>query len=181
MTTIDTYIPNLKIENNEDGTLTLESEWTGNIDRVSVHHTQVRYLAECLGITREVSALEAHMEAMLRGQIAELQQDRKRLHAYLLALSDRSETLFKGLCSVHAMAGEVNIGVEVAQCAALADIASLACADFEDQLDRDAPADITPIPSPKPTQTQPTTATAPRPSKASASIERTATAQSSLI
>lgn len=181
MTAIDTYIPNLKIENNEDGTLTLESEWTGNIDRVSVHHTQVRYLAECLGITREVSASEAHMEAMLRGQIAELQQDQKRLRSYLLALSDRAETLFKGLRSVHAMAGEVNIGVEVAQCAALADIVSLACADFEDQFKIDTPADSTPIPAPKPAQTQPTPVTAPRPSKASASNKRTAIAQSSLI
>jgi hypothetical protein len=180
MTTIDTYIPNLKIANNEDGTLTLESEWTGNIDRVSVHHTQVRYLAERLGIVREVSVSEAHKEAMLHRQIAELQKDQKRLRSYLLALSDRSETLFKGLCSVNGL-GDVDIGVEVAQCAALADIVSLACADFENQFEIDTLANSIPVPVPKPTQAQQTTVTVPRPSQESTSINKTVTAQSSLI
>lgn len=52
-------IPALKIEANDDGTLTLEQDWGGNVDRVTVHQVHLRFMAERLGLVREAFASEA--------------------------------------------------------------------------------------------------------------------------
>lgn len=86
-------IPSLKIETNGDGTVTLEQEWTGNVDRVAIHTVHVRHLAEKLGMVREVSASDAELLRTERGHVAALRQENDRLkrnmlrlHAHALAL-----------------------------------------------------------------------------------------------
>lgn len=93
MTDITESIPGLKIEANGDGTITLEQEWSGNVDRVAIHTVHVRHLAEKLGMVREVSASDAELLRTERGRVAILRQENDRLkrnmlrlHAHALAL-----------------------------------------------------------------------------------------------
>jgi hypothetical protein len=164
MINIDDFIPNLKIESNSDGTVTLESEWTGNVDRVCVHPIHLRYLAEKMGLIAEVSASDADMLRTERRRVADLTRDQRRLRLALLAVRDRTEQLFKALCAVNDL-GHEDISVEVAQTAALADIADLACADFEKEfvnIDEEGKPKSNPQQTHRVSSTDGTTATVPK-------------------
>src|SRR5690606_19109296 len=54
----DENIPSLKIEPCEDGTVMLEQDWCGNVDRVSIHPIHLRFMAEKLGMVPAVTAQE---------------------------------------------------------------------------------------------------------------------------
>jgi hypothetical protein len=54
----DEDIPALKIEPCEDGTLMLEQDWCGNVDRIAIHPIHLRYMAEKLGMVPAVTAQE---------------------------------------------------------------------------------------------------------------------------
>jgi hypothetical protein len=86
-------LPMLKIETNEDGTITLEQDWCGNAERVAVHPIHVRHLAERLGMVREVSASDAELLRMERGHVASLRQENDRLKRNMLRLREHALAL----------------------------------------------------------------------------------------
>jgi hypothetical protein len=53
------HIPHLNIESLDDGNLRLENESMGDSYVVDIHPLHLRYMAEKLGLVREVSASEA--------------------------------------------------------------------------------------------------------------------------
>lgn len=83
-------IPALSIERNDDGTITLEQDWCGNVDRVAVHPLHLRFIAERMGLVREVSASEADMVrtvATVKRRMLLLQNRVKHLHEMLLIVA----------------------------------------------------------------------------------------------
>lgn len=58
MDLIDENIPSLKIEPCEDGTVMLEQDWCGNVERVAIHPIHLRFMAEKLGMVPAVTAQE---------------------------------------------------------------------------------------------------------------------------
>jgi hypothetical protein len=112
-------IPQLAIENNEDGTITLEQDWSGNVDRVTVHPLHLRFMAERLGLVREMSASEAdalRTVAALKRRLLVLQKRINHLGEYLALHSD----------SEHA-----DLTYEQGYATATADIADEFCADLD--------------------------------------------------
>lgn len=86
-------IPGLKIEANGDGTITLEQEWSGNVDRVAIHVVHIRHLAEKLGMVREVSASDTDLLRTERGRVAALRHERDRLKRNMLRLQQHALAL----------------------------------------------------------------------------------------
>lgn len=81
-------IPDLTIERNDDGTVTLEQNWSGNVDRVAVHTVHVRYLAEMLGlIERPAPGADRCIG------IAELKRDNDRLKRNMLRVHEHALNL----------------------------------------------------------------------------------------
>lgn len=76
-------IPGLKVEPNDDGTLTLEQDWLGNVDRVTVHPVHIRHLAERLGL----------IAINCGPSVAELQRESRRLKRNLLQLREHALAL----------------------------------------------------------------------------------------
>jgi hypothetical protein len=113
-------IPHLGIEDNEDGTVTLEQDWSGNVDRVTLHALQVRFLAERAGLVREVSASEADT---LRA-VAML----KRRMRVLLDRIDRLDDMVRAA----AAKGHEDLEVETTFSYATWELATEFCADLDD-------------------------------------------------
>lgn len=116
----DTNIPGLKIEAHDDDTLTLEQDWSGNIDRVTVHALHLRFMAERMGLVREVSATEAdtlRTVTTLKRRLRVLRERCEHLGRYLAITSD----------SAHA-----DLTYEQNYSEATADIADEFCADLDD-------------------------------------------------
>jgi hypothetical protein len=86
-------IPNVKIEFDPEGgpdaQILLEQDWTGNVDRVSLHPSQVRLIAERLGMLPP-SDIEAHRTiARLCRQMRTLYQRIDQLDDWLNAVAQR--------------------------------------------------------------------------------------------
>jgi hypothetical protein len=113
-------IPQLGIENNEDGTITLEQDWSGNVDRVTVHPLHLRYIAERMGLVREVSASEADMVRTIT-----------TLKRRLRVLLQRIDQLDDWLRQVEAK-GHENLSLETTYSFATWELASEFCADPDD-------------------------------------------------
>jgi len=124
---IDAFLPQLKIESNEDGTITLESEWSGNVDRVAIHPAQLRYLAEEMGLLPELSVSDAELLRAERGRLAEMQRDIGRLKRSMLRIRehalqsrehfraspgwDHSDLTFE-MCQLNALVDLLDMGVD---------------------------------------------------------------------
>ena len=135
-------LPDLDIEHNpERGTYWL-SQQQGLQDPISVeiHPSQVLYIAQKAGMVRELSTGEAAAREALQSRIRELERDQRRLRLTLLACQDRTEGLYRDLCSQNDR-GHEDLSLEVSKSGALADILALACADFEDEFEVAAPSD----------------------------------------
>lgn len=135
----------LEIELLANGAVNLEQgAASGNTQYVSLHRAQIRLLAEMAGLIASTpDDLMTHSETT---------RDQRRLRLALLALRDRGETLLRNL-HLTQEAGHEDLTLEVAQAAALCDIADLACADFEDEFVCNPKADAggsIPMPLPKP-------------------------------
>jgi hypothetical protein len=113
-------IPALTIEANEDGTLLLEQDWAGNVDRVTVHPVHLRFMAERLGLVREVSASEADMVRTVT-----------TLKRRLRVLLQRIDQLDDWLRQVEAK-GHEDLSVETTYSFATWELASEFCADLDE-------------------------------------------------
>lgn len=117
-----------------DGGVNLEQGAnSGNgVQYVSLHRAQIRLLAEMAGLLPP-SAPDCRAPDDLMTHF-EMTRDQRRLRMALLALRDRGETLLRNLHMTE-QAGHEDLTLEIAQAAALCDIADLACANFEDEFD----------------------------------------------
>jgi hypothetical protein len=112
-------IPHLNIEVLADGIIRLENESMGDNYVVDVHPVHLRLMAEKMGLVREVSATDA-----------ELLRDLGRYKRALLMIRDRAEQLHQNIFGLSQL-GHEDMGIEVAQSAALADMTEHICIEFE--------------------------------------------------
>nr|WP_145546379.1 hypothetical protein [Variovorax boronicumulans] len=149
MTDITDNIPGLKIEANEDGTLTLEQDWLGNVDRVAIHPIHVRHLAERLGMVREVSASDAELLRTEREQVASLRQENDRLKRQHLRLREHMLSLQFDFAE-HADHRHADLTTEMWRINAVVDLMDLVCSDFADDYTAHVPSE-----NPQVTQAEP--------------------------
>lgn len=124
-------IPGLKIEANGDGTITLEQEWSGNVDRVAVHSVHIRHLAEMLGMIREVSATDAELLRTERGHVTALRQENDRLKRNLLRLREHALSLQLDFAE-HADWRHADLVAPMNQINGVVSLFDMACDDFAD-------------------------------------------------
>jgi hypothetical protein len=134
-------IPHLDIEVLQNGCIRLENESMGDSYVVDLHPIHLRHLAEKMGLLPALSATDAELLRTERGRVAELERGMDRYKRALLAVRCRSEQLYNNVFSLSQL-GHVDMGVEVAQAAALSDFADHICIEFEDDFTADTPAPI---------------------------------------
>ncbi len=120
-------IPHLNIEVLADGIIRLENESMGDNYVVDVHPIHLRLMAERMGLVREVSASGA-----------ELLRDLDRYKRALLMIRDRAEQLHQNILGLSQLGNE-KMGTEVAQSAALANMADHICIEFENDFTPEPP------------------------------------------
>ncbi|WP_326537026.1 hypothetical protein [Pseudorhodoferax sp.] len=116
-------IPALTIEANDDGTLTLQQDWCGNVDRVAVHRVHVRQLAEHMGL------IAVDTECPPSKSTAELQRENDRLKRSMLRLRDRALRLQKDF-STGADWAHADLSTEMADINFLVELFDQAVDDF---------------------------------------------------
>lgn len=116
-------IPGLKIEANDDGTLTLEQDWCGNVDRVAVHAVHVRHLAERLGLIASTTADKS---------VSELQRDADRLKRNMLRVREHALALQIDFAE-HADWKHADLSDSMAAINGLVGLLDMACDDFADE------------------------------------------------
>lgn len=156
MTDITECIPGLKIEANGDGTVTLEQEWSGNVDRVAIHTVHVRYLAEKLGMVREVSVSDAELLRTERGHVAALRQENDRLKRNMLRLHAHALALQADFRE-NADFAHADLSHELSNINALVDLFDMAVDDFADDYTAHDPSG-----NPRVTQVEPSASAAVR-------------------
>ena len=159
------YVPGLKIEPNADGTITLESEWTGNVDRVCIHPIHLRYLAEKMGLIADVSASDADMLRTERGRLAEMSRDVDRLQRNMLRVRERALSLQHGFAN-DADWQHADLTHEMGLINALVDLLDMGCSDFERDFDKSDPAPFEPTVTPTVPKTGPVPKAGPLPALA---------------
>lgn len=135
MKTFTDTIPHLNIEVLPGGLVRLENESMGDTYAVDMHPVQLRHIAEKMGLIAELSATDAELLRTERGRVAELKGAVDRYKRALLHLRARAEQLHENVVSC-SQRGHEDLGVEVAQSAALADFAEHICVEFENEFDR---------------------------------------------
>ena len=113
-------IPHLTIEILGSGLIRLENESMGDCYAVDLHPIQLRHLAEKMGLIKKGSVDKDRLLARLKRE--------------MLMIRDRCEQLHQNIYGLSQL-GHEDMGIEVAQSAALADITDLICADFENEVD----------------------------------------------
>ena len=111
-------IPHLTIEILGSGLIRLENESMGDCYAVDLHPIQLRHLAEKMGLIKKGSVDKDRLLARLKRE--------------MLMIRDRCEQLHQNIYGLSQL-GHEDMGIEVAQSAALADITDLICTDFENE------------------------------------------------
>lgn len=91
----------------------------------------LRHIAEKMGLIAETSATDAELLRTERGRSADLERTLDRYKRALLHVRVRAEQLHNNIVSC-SQQGHEDLGIEVAQSAALADFAEHVCIEFED-------------------------------------------------
>jgi hypothetical protein len=123
--------PWLKAEFDADGLVTLidpTDDGSGNIWQVRAHPRQIQYVAERMGL---LSASTADTMRTACGQHAELQ----RLIPWLQMIATRAEQLHDNIMGVSQL-GHEDVNIEIAQSAALADLAEQLVKDAQSVVSR---------------------------------------------
>lgn len=130
--------PPLVVELADDGLITLvdpTDDGSGNLWRVRVHPAQLRWIAEQADLVREMSASDADMLRTERERAAQAIADLERLIPWLEMLETRCSQLHDNILGVGESGGE-DVNIEIAQSAALADIAEQVLRDAQAALSR---------------------------------------------
>ena len=133
-------IPHLKIEVLENGNIRLENESMGDSYAVDIHPIHLQHLAEKMGLAREVTVTAS-----------ELVRDMGRYKRALVLIRDRAEQLHQNIYGLSQL-GHEDMSIEVAQSAALADIADHICVEFERSVHEPLPDGHEASPPIQPTQ-----------------------------
>lgn len=123
--------PPLNVEFGSDGLVTLidpTDDGSGNIWQVRAHPRQIQFVAERLGL---LSAPHADTMRTGCGQDAEMQ----RLLPWLQMIATRAEQLHDNIMGVSQL-GHEDVNIEVAQSAALADLAEQVAKDVQSAVSR---------------------------------------------
>lgn len=115
-------IPNLSIQRLDNGNLRLEDKSFSEGAIVDVHPSQLRLMAERLGLIQEVTASEAQILRAERALSASLRQEIERLAPWLELIDARASQLHDNIMT-SSLRGHEDLQIEVAQSSALADIA----------------------------------------------------------
>lgn len=155
-TTFKDSLPHLNIDVLENGLIRLENESMGDTYAVDVHPVQLRHIAEKMGLVAETSATDAELLRTECGRAAELERAVDRYKRALLHIRVRAEQLHNNIVSC-SQRGHEDLGIEVAQSAALADFAEHVCIEFEDDFTATTPvsaptADVKGSPGTEPRQ-----------------------------
>lgn len=124
-------IPHLNIEVLESGCIRLENESMGDSYTVDLHPVHLRHIAEKVGLVAEMSASDAELLRTERERVVDLERTLDRFKRSLLHFKVRAEQLHDNILS-SSQRGHEDLGIEVAQSAALADFAEFVCIEFED-------------------------------------------------
>jgi len=129
-------IPALKIEAHEDGTMTLEQDWCGNIDRVTVHPLHLRCMAEAAGLIPSGNGCHPSARTLAR-----------RLRTLLHRINQLDEWLRET-----DRWGRVDLDMETTYSFATWELAHEFCADLGDG-ESERPPKTQPIPTANPDET----------------------------
>jgi hypothetical protein len=121
-------IPSLSIQLLDGGNLRLEDTSFSEGAIVDVHPSQLRLMAERLGLVQDLSASDADLLRMERECTAALRAQLARLIPWLEMIEARAAQLHENIMGV-SMNGHEDVHIEVAQSSALADIAEQVCMD----------------------------------------------------
>ncbi|WP_399696577.1 hypothetical protein [Xenophilus sp.] len=135
---MNTEFPPLKVEACPDGLITLTdpiADGYGNEWSVRIHPEQLRWIAQQAGFIREVSASDADMLRTERERAAQAIADLERLIPWLEMIETRCSQLHDNILGV-GQAGDDDVNIEIAQSAALADIAEQVLKDAQAALSR---------------------------------------------
>lgn len=125
-------IPQLGIESNDDGTITLEQDCSGNVDRVTIHPIHLRLMAERLGLLEKLSA---NTEQPTR---AEQARDLNRLKRNMLRVREHSLEL-QHLFKTSADWRHADLTFEMGLINTLVDLLDMAVDDFVDDFEAICP------------------------------------------
>ena len=131
-TTFNDTLPHLNIEVLENGCIRLENESMGDSYLVDLHPIHLRYIAEKMGLIAETSATDAELLRTERGQVADLKRTLDRYKRALLAIRERSEQLYDNIYR-RSQEDDMDVGIEIAQAAALSDFSEHICVEFENE------------------------------------------------
>lgn len=126
-------LPHLNIELMANGCLLLTCpDWQGNGDSVlTVHPVQLRFMAEKLGLVREVSASDAEIIRTLRGQLADSVRTVNTLVRRMRVIKARVDHLGEWLCT-KSDSEHADLSYEMDYANATCDINDEFCADLDE-------------------------------------------------
>ena len=128
-------IPSLSIEQLDNGNLRLEGKSCPDGAIVDIHPIHLRLMAERLGLVREVSASDAELLTIERERAMKAEAALARLAGWLDVIDTRATQLHDNILGV-SQAGHEDLNIEIAQSAALADIAEQVLNDARSALSR---------------------------------------------
>lgn len=114
-------IPNLSIQRLDNGNLRLEDKGFSDGAIVDVHPSQLRLMAERLGLVREASQTETELLEQERERVNMLRVELDRIIQWLMIVEARADQLHHNIM-VASQNGHSDVHIEMAQSAALADI-----------------------------------------------------------
>jgi hypothetical protein len=114
-------IPNLSIQRLDNGNLRLEDKGFSEGAIVDVHPSQLRLMAERLGLVREMSHTEAELIEQERERTSGLRTELDRIVQWLMIVEARADQLHENIMGV-SQNDHDDVHIEIAQSAALADI-----------------------------------------------------------
>lgn len=141
-------IPNLSIQRLDNGNLRLEDKSFSEGAIVDVHPSQLRLMAERLGLIKETSESEVELLRQQSQKFDALRIELARLVDWLAIIETRAEQLHENVMGV-AVNDHDDVNIEVAQSAALADITEQVLSDARAVLARSL-ASVAPDPGAQP-------------------------------
>ncbi len=125
------YLPDLLIEASRlNGLVEItQSTGAGEHSAIEIAPSQVLYIAQKLGIVRELTGDEAAAREALQVRIRMLERDQRRIGSALKLANDQALQLYQNLVAQNSK-GHEDLEVEVSQAATLSDLLDLYCEEI---------------------------------------------------
>lgn len=126
------YLPDLLIEASRTNGLVQIGQSTGNGEHsaIEIAPSQVLYIAQKLGMVRELTGDEAAAREALQVRIKMLERDLRRLGSALNLANDQAQQLYQNIVAQHRK-GHEDLELEMAQAAMLSDLLDLYCEEHK--------------------------------------------------